>query len=176
VSRLRDHVIAPLADALALYGGVILLLIVIITVLNAAGFGLDAVARHWGGSVSGLSGYEEGVALLMGGAALSFLPLCQLRAGHVVVDLFTQRLPPSVTGAIDRLAQALTAALALFLGVRMIAGMGEARADGVVSSVHSWPEWPFWLPAIVATLVWSLTAATLVVAPAESPAEGANHG
>lgn len=163
---LRDRMVAPLADALALYGGLMLLVIVAMTVVNAAGFGLDAVARTWGGAVPGLSGYEEIVALLVGGAALSFLPWCQMQGGHVVVDLFTQRLPRPVIRAIDRLTHGLTAGLALFLGSRMIAGMLEARADGVVSSVHSWPEWPFWVPGVIATLTWSLTAAVLALAPA----------
>jgi len=157
--------VVPLAGALALYGGGALLIIVAMTMVNAAGFGLDAVARAWGGAVPGLSGYEEVVALLVGGAALSFLPWCQVRGGHVAVDLFTQTLPRSLTAIIDRLTHGLTAMLALFLGLRMVAGMLEARADGVVSSVHSWPEWPFWVPGVIATLTWSLTAAVLALAP-----------
>ncbi|MBB4265760.1 TRAP transporter small permease [Roseospira visakhapatnamensis] len=176
---LRDRVVVPLAGALALYGGLMLLIIVAMTMINTAGFGLDALARHWGGAVSGLSGYEEIVALLVGGAALSFLPWCQVRGGHVVVDLFTQRLPRRVTAAIDRVGQGLTALLALGLGTRMIEGMLEARADGVVSSVHSWPEWPFWVPGIVATLAWSLTAAVLTVTgvdPSEPGSTEMEHG
>ncbi|MQX38438.1 TRAP transporter small permease [Roseospira navarrensis] len=178
-AALRDRVLAPLAAGLAVYGGLVLFVITAITMVNVAGFTLDALAEPFGGRVSGLSGYEEVVALLIGGATLAFLPWCQLRRGHVVVDLFTRRLPARAVDAIDRLALALTAVLALGLAVSMAWGMARMRADGVVTGVLSWPEWPFWSPGVVALALWGSVAAVMAVAPpapADDPAGPPPHG
>ncbi len=160
----------PLARTLAAYGGGVLLLITAVTMANVAGFALNALARPLGGTVPGLSGYEEIVALLVGGAALAFLPWCQLQRGHVAVDLFTRHLPAGATGGIDRTAHALTAAVALFLGLQMAAGLLNARADGIVTGVRDWPVWPFQVPGVLALLVWSACAALLALDP-----EAARH-
>lgn len=168
---LAVRVLVFLARALAAYGGLVLLLITAITMLNVAGFGLDALARPLGLSVPGLAGYEEVVALLVGGAALSFLPWCQMRRGHVAVDLFTRRLPGRVIGGIDRAAYAITAAVALFLGVEMAAGLAVARADGIVTGVRDWVAWPFQVPGVAALLTWSACAVLMAVNPA-----AADHG
>lgn len=175
-AALRDRLLTPLARALALYGGAVLLIVMVLTVINVAGFALDAVlAPTLGVAVPGLPGYEEAVALLIGGAALSFLPWCQMRYGHVAVDLFTQRAPAAFNAAVDRLALALTAVLALFLGAALAVGMLEARADGLLSSVLSWPVWPFRLPAILALVAWGATAATMAVAPPDPAAAGSHY-
>ncbi|SDE26844.1 TRAP transporter small permease subunit [Rhodospira trueperi] len=171
----RERLLRPLAIALALYGGLVLLVVTALTMVNVTGVALDALVRPLGGSVPGLAGYEEVVALLIGGGALAFLPYCQLRYGHVAVDLFTLRAPRAFNAALDRLSLALTALLALFLGGSMIVGMAEARADGVISSVRAWPEWPFWLPGIVALLAWSATAAVMAAAPPGPEAAGSHY-
>lgn len=174
-ATVRDRVLSPLATALALYGGAVLLAITLVTMANVAGFALDALARPLGGRVPGISGYEEIVALLIGGGALAFLPWCQLRYGHVAVDLFTQRAPAAFNAAVDRVALALTSVVAVFLGGMMIEGMRLARADGVVTGVRGWPEWPFWIPGIVALLAWGATAAVMTVASHDPHATGSHY-
>ncbi|KAA5604754.1 TRAP transporter small permease subunit [Roseospira marina] len=178
---LRDRVLTPLAVGFALYGGVVLLVITAVTMLNVAGFALDAVARPFGGRVPGVSGYEEVVALLVGGATLSFLPWCQLRWGHVTVDLFTRRAPRRLVAAVDRLALVLTAALAFGLALSMAVGMAQMRTDGVVTGVRAWPEWPFWGPGVAGLALWGAVAAVMALAPPASPTtagggEGRPHG
>lgn len=170
------RVLLLLARALAAYGGLVLLLITAITMINVAGFGLDAIMRSFGRSVPGLAGYEEVVALLVGGAALSFLPWCQLRRGHVAVDLFTRRLPGRVTAGIDRLAYGITAIVALFLGLEMAAGLAVARADGIVTGVRDWAAWPFQGPGVIALLTWSACALMMAINPAAADGARRRHG
>ncbi len=81
----------PVIDAWALFGGVLLLLIVLATAVNAAGFTANFVARFWGGSVPGLPGYEDGVRMLVGVAALAMFPYCQFHGGHAAVDIVMQK-------------------------------------------------------------------------------------
>lgn len=143
----------------ALLGGLILLAIVVVTVTNAAAFALDKAARLLDGTVSGLPGYEDFVRLAISAAALMLLPYCQLRRGHVVVDLFAGMLPHAVQQALTRISLTAMASLALFLAWWMVLGMRETLADGALSRVLGWPEWPFYLPGIASLVLWAAVAA-----------------
>jgi hypothetical protein len=135
----------------AILGGVVLLAIVLVTATNVGAFGLDKIARLFGATVSGLPGYEDFVRLAISGAALMLFPYCQLKRGHVAVDL-------------DAVSLIAMAALALFLAYWMVLGLLETRADGALSRVLGWPEWPFYLPGIASLLLWAAIAAHQVVA------------
>ena len=147
-----------LATGWALLGGMILLAIVLVTVANAGAFGLDRLARLFGGTVSGLPGYEDFVRLAVSAAALMFFPYCQLKRGHIAVDLFAERMPPALRRALDAVSLFGIAALALFLAYWMTQGLAETRADGALSRVLGWPEWPFYLPGILSLALWAAIA------------------
>jgi TRAP-type C4-dicarboxylate transport system permease small subunit len=40
----------------------------------------------------------------------------------------------------------------------MTLGLAETRADGALSPVLGWPEWPFYLPGIASLLLWAMVA------------------
>ena len=148
----------------AILGGVTLLAIVLVTVTNVGAFGLDKIARLFGGTVSGLPGYEDFVRLAISGAALMLFPYCQLKRGHVAVDLFVNMTPRVVQRALDAVALVAMTALALFLAYWMVLGLLETRADGALSRVLGWPEWPFYLPGIASLLLWAAIAGSQVFA------------
>jgi len=164
----------------AVAGGGLLLAIVLVTGVNVAAFALDRVAGLWGGAVAGLPGFEEFVSLAVGAAALMILPYCQLRRGHVVVDVFLAAAPAGVRRGLDAFWLACTALVAVFLAGWMVAGLLESRADRVVSRVLGWPEWPFYLPGAVSLALWAAVAAAqlrpgdgaVARAAAEEPADG----
>jgi hypothetical protein len=58
------------ARTLAMIGGVLLAAVMLITVVNVAGFILNTTTRPLGFTVSGLPGYEDAVSLFVGIAAL----------------------------------------------------------------------------------------------------------
>lgn len=68
-----------LADYFALGGGLIIMVIVLVTTANVTAFTLNRIASLWGGQVPGLSGYEDFVRLAMSAAALMFFPLAQIK-------------------------------------------------------------------------------------------------
>ncbi|MGF1611333.1 MAG: TRAP transporter small permease [Kiloniellales bacterium] len=144
----------------AILGGLLLLAIVLVTVTNAGAFALDRLARLFGTTVSGLPGYEDFVRLAISAAALMLFPYCQLRRGHVAVDLFVKALPLAVQKALDAISLAGMAALALFLAYWMTLGLIETRADGALSRVLGWPEWPFYAPGVISLALWALVAAS----------------
>jgi TRAP-type C4-dicarboxylate transport system permease small subunit len=149
----------PAVTAWAVLGGVAVLAIVLVTTTNIGLFGLDRIARSFGGNVSGLPGYEDFVALTVGAAALMFFPICQLKRGHVAVDVFTQHLPRRWQAALDRFWAAGAAIAALFLLYWMDSGLAQMRADGTLSPVIGWPVWPFYIPGLVSLALWALVAA-----------------
>jgi len=144
----------------ALLGGAILVAIVLVTTANVGAFGLDKLARPFGGTVSGLPGYEDFVRLAISAAALMFFPYCQLKRGHIAVDILARKSSPAVQRAFDVVSLSLTALLAAFLGYWMLLGMAETYADGALSRVLGWPEWPFYLPGAVSLFLWTAVAAT----------------
>lgn len=148
-----------MAEWWAVAGGVVLLAIVVVTTANAGAFALDRLARAWGGTVSGLPGYEDFVRLAISGAALMFFPYAQARRGHVAVDIFVAWLPAALRRLLDRLWLLATIAIALFLAWWMWFGMLRARADALVTGVLGWPDWPFYLPGIASLILWAAVAA-----------------
>jgi TRAP-type C4-dicarboxylate transport system permease small subunit len=143
----------------ALAGGVLLLLIVGATAFNVGAFAADMVARKFGGSVTAFPGYEDFVRLFVSAAVLMLFPYCQLRRGHVAVNLLVEKMPQPVQRAIDAISLIGMTLLVLFLLYWMVIGMAETRADHAVSRVLGWPEWPFYLPGLVSLALWALVAA-----------------
>ena len=154
----------------ALLGGVLILTITAVTSVNVGAFIADRVAGAFGIDVEGLPGYEDFVRLAISAAALMFFPYCQLKRGHVAVDLFVSALPETVQRQLDRIWLALTVLGAGFLAWWMVFGLLESRADAVTSSILGWPEWPFYAPGIVSLVLWAAVAAaqSLAAAPGEA--------
>ncbi len=154
-----------IVSAWALFGGALLLLIVMATAINVVGFAANMVARSWGGRVPGLSGYEDGVTMLVGVAALAMFPYCQLHGGHATVDMFMQKAPSWANRGITRLSAALTAGVASTMGVMLTYGMIAMRADHTETAVLGWPVWIFMPAAVVSCGLWALTAILQLIDP-----------
>jgi len=149
----------------AIAGGLGLLAIMLVTSTNVALFLGDRVAGFFGADVAALSGYEDFVRLVIAGTALAFFPYCQLRRGHVAVDIFVEQLPRGVQRAMDRAFALLTALLALFLLYFMTLGMLETRSDQTVTAVIGWPEWPFYAPGLVSLALWAAVSLAQTLRP-----------
>jgi TRAP-type C4-dicarboxylate transport system permease small subunit len=146
----------------AIAGGVLIILIMIVTTANAGAFAIDRVLRNFGGTMQGLPGYEDFVRLTVSCAALMFFPYCQFRRGHVSVDLFVSPLPSAARAALDRMWLAMMTLIALFLGYWMIVGMIETMNDNVLSPILGWQQWPFFIPGIISLFLWALVAAAQI--------------
>ena len=144
----------------ALAGGLIILLITLVTTVNVTAFGLDRITRLFGHTVSGLPGYEDFVRLAVSCAALMFFPWCQVEKGHVAVDFFSQFLPGRLTGMLTRIWNVGLFCLGIFLAWWMTIGMLETRDDNALSRVLGWPEWPFYLPGVLSLALWAVVALT----------------
>ncbi|MCS6878254.1 MAG: TRAP transporter small permease [Geminicoccaceae bacterium] len=144
------------AAAFAIAGGTVLLAIAAITGVNVLLYLADLLAP---GRLGIVRGYEDLVRLFVSAAVPMLFPYCQLRRGHVAVDLLAEHLPPPVRLGLERTGVALTAAIALFLAFWLAQGLLESRADGRIAGVLGWPEWPFFLPGLLSLLLWAAIAA-----------------
>lgn len=108
-----------LARWLAYFGGLILVGLALVTVFSITGRALLPLGL---GPIKGdFEIVEMGCAI----AVFSFLPLCQLRRGHVSVDIFVSRLPlrmQAFLGFLGDLALSLAAFVILW---RLWLGFGE---------------------------------------------------
>lgn len=157
----------------AILGGIVLMGAVSVTLINVAGFTANVLARPFGGYISGLSGFEDMVTLWVGVVALSFMPYCQLKRGHISVDIFMKSAPGNLQNAMHVISNILMAAIAVFLGVMLYFGMNEARSDGTVTAVLGWDVWVFMAPGIISCGLWAIAAIMTMRQPIDAKLAGA---
>lgn len=138
--------LATLAGAL---GGVVILSVA--TIVTAS-----IVMRNMG--LRGISGDFELVEMSCVFAAGLFLPLCQLKKGHVMVDLFTAWMPVRILRSIDRFWTLVFAIAWFCLFFYMFHGMAEIKGYGDRSMLLQIPMWWAFLPSIVGTGLSGLIA------------------
>lgn len=97
-------------------------------------------------------------------AVFAFLPWCQLRRGHVTVDLVLARAGPRVNAAADAVADLLMTLAALVLARQLWLGLLDKQRFAETSFILEFPLW--WAYAVcmpgavlfVATAAWSAFA------------------
>jgi TRAP-type C4-dicarboxylate transport system permease small subunit len=150
------------ASGLAVLGGVLALLIAVVTIVNVGGFAIDKVARLFGSHFPAILGYEDFVGLTVSSAALMMFPYCQTRYGHVAVDVFMNLFPSWFGRVVDLVSSTLMAVLAVFLGYMMVRGLLEVQSDNAMSAILGWQLWPFYIPGIISMFLWALICMTQI--------------
>jgi TRAP-type C4-dicarboxylate transport system permease small subunit len=112
--------IEGLARALAYLGGVILVLVAIMVCVSIIGRQFDGVAFF-----RPVRGDYELVELGCVIAVCAFLPWCQLKRGHVAVDIVVQAMPSRAKAFSGLLGDILIAIVAFVMAWRLYAGFGE---------------------------------------------------
>jgi len=133
--------LGSLAVGLAYGGGLVLVSIAALTVasvLKRAVFGRP------------IPGDYELVAMGCAIAVFLFLPLCQLRRGNVLVDVFTQKAPDWFRRLMAGLSALLYAGIAGVLLVQMRQGMLDRIDFGDTTMLLAVPIWPAFLPILAA--------------------------
>ena len=149
----------------ALLGGALLLLIVAVTAINAAGFTANTIARVWGGTVSGLPGYEDAVTMIVGVAAMLMFPYAQLHRGHAAVDVVMQHAPDWANRFVTVLSSLILGVTLLWMAWMLTQGVLQVRADRIETTVLGWPVWIFMPFAVVSCLLWAAAAVLNIFEP-----------
>jgi TRAP-type C4-dicarboxylate transport system permease small subunit len=163
-----DRAVERLALAIALLGGLVLIAVMLITVASVIGRALIGLGLR---PVPGdYELVEAGTAF----AVFAFLPLCQLRRGHVTVDLFLARAGRRANAAVDLLANLAMTAVAAVIAWRLHAGLLDKLAFGETTFILRFPLWWSYTAALVGAAAFVLVCAWSVtrswrelVAPAD---------
>jgi len=137
--------------AWALFGGLVLLAIVAVNVLEV----VSAVTRPFTGR---FAGGVELTSLFAAVAAFCFLPYCQLTDANVTADIFTARASPRTVAVFRFLAAIVAVGFASILLWRMYEGMLDQRMYGLSTTILNVPVWPAYGAALVSLALLVLAA------------------
>ena len=126
------RLLLTVSKALALGGGLVLVALTIMSLVSVVG--RAAFGRP-------LAGDYELIQLGCAVAVSAFLPLCQMRGGHVLVDFFTANRSAAFRAALDTLGAVLIGIVAALFAWRMTAGAIDLRQANDQSTILEIPTW-----------------------------------
>ena len=126
------NVLSPLAKLCAVLAGLLLTIITVVTCGNL-------ILRNTTGD--SLAGAFEITAVCTGAAIALFMPLCQLRRGHIIVDFFTTGLSDAANDKLDRIGALVLALVFALLSWRTCLGGLSAYTANSQTMMMGIPEW-----------------------------------
>ena len=123
------------AYLLAIAGGLALIAMTILTVVSVTGRGF-----LWAG-LGPVPGTYELIEMGAAFAVFAFLPWCQLKRGHVTVDLFLARLGRRARVISELVSNLLISAAAAILFWRLWIGLVDKRSYGETTYILGIPAW-----------------------------------
>jgi TRAP-type C4-dicarboxylate transport system permease small subunit len=124
--------------AFALAGGLVLIAMMLMSLVSIVG--RAAFAKP-------LPGDYELVQLGCAIAVAAFLPFCQMRGGHVLVDFFTANSRPAIRAALDTLGALLVGVAAAVFTWRLAVGAMSFRVANDQTTILEIPTW--WAVALM---------------------------
>lgn len=143
-----DKSILWLARMTALFGGTVLIGIVMLTVVSVSGRSL--IAFGFGPVPGDYELVEAGVAF----AVFAFLPWCHLVNGHAAVDLLAERLGARFNKLMTIISDTLMAGAALLIAMRLAAGMVDKHQYAETTFILEFPLWWFYAAALYGAVVF----------------------
>jgi TRAP-type C4-dicarboxylate transport system permease small subunit len=142
------------ATAAALAGGALLLVAVGVTTASVL---RGALLNQ------PILGDSEIVEMTLGVAVALCLPLCEMKGAHVMVDFFTQKLPPRAIAGLDAAMRAVAALVVAVLAWRLAIG-GWAMWDRERETMFLLiPYWWGYAGAAAGMTLWTLCAGFVAV-------------
>lgn len=127
-----ERLLTGICQVWAVIGGLVLVALTLLTVASVVG--RSVFGRPLPGDFELV---EVGSAI----AIFAFLPYCQLRRGHVVVDFFTARASPRLNAGLAAVGDGLFMLIAALLTWRLTLGGLELQAYNEQSMVLRLPLW-----------------------------------
>ena len=160
-------VLHALAATLAVCGGLLLAGGALMTVVSVTGRYLFSAP---------ISGEIELVELGSCAAIAAFLPYCQARGGHVIVDFFTGGMRATARARLDGLNTLVFAACAGLVAWRMALGGIDtylANDETMVLGIPTWPSYAVMVPAFALLCLVCLHGAAVGLVRGRAPTPAA---
>jgi TRAP-type C4-dicarboxylate transport system permease small subunit len=126
-----------LAKGLAILGGLVLLALIVLSTISIAGRGLVGLDIGLGPVPGDFEIIEAGCAF----AVFSFLPWCQIRRGHVTVDILARLSSERAQAGMELAGNFLMTAAAGLIAWRLILGMLDKQLYGDTTFILQFPAW-----------------------------------
>jgi TRAP-type C4-dicarboxylate transport system permease small subunit len=166
---------AFLARKMAILGGIVLGLLILLVCISVAGRTLngflhtmlspvapDLAQALLDTGVGPINGDFELVEAGIAFAIFAFLPLCQITGGHATVDIFTNFLPLRANRGLRMVTEIVFAAVLVLIAWRLFEGMLSKMSYGETTFLLQFPIWwayaASFAGAVVAALVGVYTA------------------
>ncbi len=154
--RLIQKAIHGAALALAIAGGLALIAMTLLTVISITGRGLI-----WLG-LGPIPGSYELVEMGAAFAVFCFLPWCQLKRGHVTVDLFLRPLGPRINRGAELISNLLITGAAGVIAWRLWLGLVDKGSTSETSYILGIPAWFGYAAACLGAMLFVLASAYTV--------------
>ena len=160
------------ARFMAICGGLVLALLILLICISVVGRSLNGVLHGWIGTAfpavsawllqAGVGPINGDFELVEAGVAFSifsFLPLCQISGGQASVDIFTSKLPRGVNRGLQMVIDTVFAFALIIMAYQLYKGMLSKLSYGDTTFLLQFPIW--W--AYAASLVGAVMAAVISV-------------
>jgi TRAP-type C4-dicarboxylate transport system permease small subunit len=167
-----------LANLSAMLGGIVLILIILMTCVSIIGRALIPLG------LAPIPGDYELVEAGVAFAVFSFLPLAQIQVAHATVDIFTSMLSLRANRIIVAFWELVATAVLIFIAARLWEGMLGKLGNGETSMFLQFPIWWSYalcmVPAVIGVIVglwsaWDRIRAALTGRETRPLAGGAEH-
>ena len=133
------RILNTISKFFAIFGGLVLLIAALISIISI--FGRVVFS-------SPLLGDFELVEIACAVAIGSFLPLCHLKNGNVIVDFITAKLSKNKINFLDAFSSLIFGITALFFSIRMVLGARDMFVYQEETMLLAFPIWIPFLPVI----------------------------
>ena len=142
-------ILSALAHLCAILAGLLLTLITLMTCVSLIG------RNTIGWTINGdfeLTGVATGAAIAL------FMPLCQLKRGHIIVDFFTAKASEATNAFLDRIGALCVSAAFALMAWRTVLGGINAHSSFSGTMMLGFPEWIVYAAMVPPFILCSLIA------------------
>ena len=154
-----------LAKQFAKVGGIILLALAVMTVLSVTGRAINAYGF---GPIDGdFELIEQGTAFIV----FCSLPYCQMRFGHVSVDVLSRFFYYPLSWAIALISHIAMSVMAFIIARQLYYGLMDKYSWGETSFIIQFPVWWGYAASLPASILWvfSTIATSLIILTSYNP-------
>ncbi len=143
------RILSTLAHLCAVLAGLLMTAITLMTCVSLIG------RNTTGWTINGdfeLTGVATGAAIAL------FMPLCQLKRGHIIVDFFTAKASEATNNFLDRVGTFVVSAIFALMAWRTALGGINARESFSGTMMLGFPEWVVYAAMVPPFILCSLIA------------------